>query len=58
MPNYPDPERDIESYAELVGAGATLADFIALARTQSWMHWRTDLMAGAINDYIRAGFGR
>ncbi len=56
VPN--DPERDIESYAEVVGAGTTLADFIALARTQSRLHWRTDLMAGTVNDYVRAGFGR
>ncbi|NVB39988.1 hypothetical protein G6O69_19240 [Pseudenhygromyxa sp. WMMC2535] len=58
VPGYSDPERDIESYAVVVGAGTTLEDFLALATGQGRMAWREDLSATAVNDYIRAGFDR
>lgn len=57
-PSYPDPDRDLESYSTSIGTGSTLAEFIAVARLQSRQNWRSDLMAHAINEYIRAGFDR
>src|SRR5262249_34544607 len=37
--------------------GHTSFDFIAAARGQSKDNWNPQLMAAAVNDYIRAGFG-
>ncbi|MGE0788315.1 MAG: hypothetical protein AB7S26_21760 [Sandaracinaceae bacterium] len=56
-PSYPEPDRTIDTYAMSIGVGTTLEDFLAAARQQSRLHWRTELMASAVNAYIRAGFG-
>jgi hypothetical protein len=55
---FPDPDRDAESYAQHIGEGSTLEDLLSAARKQSRLNWRTELTAPAINDWIRAGFGR
>ncbi|MCA9720216.1 MAG: right-handed parallel beta-helix repeat-containing protein, partial [Myxococcales bacterium] len=57
-PSYPDPERDAEAYAASIGEGATLAELLAATREQTRLNWRVELTAPAINDWIRAGFGR
>ncbi|MFN0132390.1 MAG: GC-type dockerin domain-anchored protein [Phycisphaerales bacterium] len=55
---YPDPDRDIATYAATIGVGSSVEDFLAAAKKQSRANWRTDLTAAAVNGYIRAGFGR
>ena len=56
---FPDPNRTVGTYYDsLVGSsGHTSFDFIAAARRQSKDNWDPRLMAAAVNDYIRAGFG-
>jgi len=54
---FPDPGRTIESYAKAIGLPPTLHDFMAAADQQSRDHWDVRLTAGAVNDYVRAGFG-
>ncbi|MEM1029372.1 MAG: right-handed parallel beta-helix repeat-containing protein [Myxococcota bacterium] len=56
--NFPDPSRTLETYAASLGLGSTLVDYLSVARTQSRLNHRPELGAPAINDYIRAGFGR
>jgi hypothetical protein len=56
--SFPDPERDAEAYAVEVGAGSTLPELLAAVRGQTRLNWRVELTAPAINDWIRAGFGR
>ena len=55
--DFPDPERDLESYLSSIGETATLEAFLAEARKQSRANWRPELTAQAVNDYIREGFG-
>ncbi len=57
-PAFPDPERDAEAYAVAIGAGSTLPELLAAARQQTRLDWRPELTGPAINDWIRAGFGR
>ncbi|MEM6292572.1 MAG: right-handed parallel beta-helix repeat-containing protein [Myxococcota bacterium] len=57
-PGYPEPDRDLESYATSIAAGDDLPAFLEHARGQSRFAWRDELTATAINDYIREGFGR
>jgi hypothetical protein len=57
-PSFPDPDRAIESYAASLGLGSTLADFLGRARRMSRLEYDSRLAAPAVNDYIRAGFGR
>lgn len=57
-PAYPDPERDAESYAAAIDVGTSLDELLAAARGQTRLTWRHDLTAPAINDWVRAGFGR
>jgi chitodextrinase len=56
---FPQPGRTVGTYYDsLVGSfGHTSFDFIAAARRQSKANWNPALMAAAVNDYIRAGFG-
>src|SRR5262249_44349398 len=54
---YPAPTRSIGSYAGTIGLTATLDGFLAVARDQSKDNWNPALMAAAVNDYVRAGFG-
>ena len=56
LPDYVDPDRDIESYTESLELGSTLDDYLAAARLRSRLDWSPELTAPAINEYIRAGF--
>lgn len=55
--DYPDPDRDLESYLSTLGETPTFEAFLAAAREQSRSNWRPELTAAAVNDYIREGFG-
>jgi len=55
---WPDPDRDIEGYVNHLGKGTTYQDFIDSIALQSKENWDTNLIAPAINNWIRAGFGR
>lgn len=54
--SFSAPERTVGSYAATLALPATLEGFLELARQQSRLTWRTDVTAGAVNDYLRAGF--
>jgi hypothetical protein len=54
---YPDPDRSIASYNQLVGGGASDDEFLKEARLQSKENWRLDYTAQAAIRYIREGFG-
>jgi hypothetical protein len=56
---FPDPNCTVGSYYGSIGASpATTAGFLAAARLQSKDNWNSALLASAVNNYIRAGFGR
>jgi len=53
------PKRTVGGYyGSIGGSPATTAGFLAAARLQSKNNWNPALLAGAVNNYIRAGFGR
>lgn len=54
---FPEPSRNLESYAKSINPSWTLDDFYTAIRTQSKQNWHPEYMAAKINDYIRAGFG-
>jgi hypothetical protein len=54
---FPDPTRTVEAYNAHVGGQATFEDFLAQVRGQSRANWRREYTAGAVNDWVRAGFG-
>lgn len=62
---FPDPTRTAATYnAQLSdcaslpgGCTSSLSAFLTSARAQSKDNWRTELMAAALNTYVRAGFG-
>ena len=54
--NYQDPSRTISTYAQSLGLGASLSDFLAVAKTRSRHNWDERYGAAAINSYIKAGF--
>jgi hypothetical protein len=56
---FPAPTRSVGSYYATLGLGGTgqLSDFLSAARLQSKGNWNSQLMAAAVNSYIRAGFG-
>ena len=57
-PGLVDGTRTIETYdSAILGGPGTFAHFIGLARQQSKGNWNPALMADAVNNYIRAGFG-
>jgi len=51
------PTRSVGSYAGTLGLTATLDGFLIAARAQSKDNWSAALMAAAVNNYVRAGFG-
>jgi len=55
-PNYVDPERSIETYAQSLELGSTLEEFMGHAVQQTRLRWYYELSAPAINGYIKAGF--
>lgn len=56
--SYPDPNRTIETYQTSIGGTASFDAFIARARQQRRGNYWMEYTAGAVNNYIRAGFGR
>ena len=56
-PAFPDPQRDIEGYMVHLGLGNDFDDFIVAVYAQSRTNWNPALTAGAINDWLRGGFG-
>lgn len=54
--DFPDPSRDVESYAQTLGLEPSLEAFLREARGQSRLRWREELTAPVVNAYIRAGF--
>lgn len=55
--NFPDAQRSLERYAAELGLGANLDALIAAMHQQSRNNWNPALTAGAINRWMRAGFG-
>ncbi len=55
---FPAPDRTVETYAATLGLGSTLQGFLDAALAQTRLNYDARLGAPAINDYIRAGFGR
>jgi hypothetical protein len=55
---YPAPGRNEVTYQASLGGTATFAAFVAEARLQAKNYWRPEYAAPAVNDYMRAGFGR
>ncbi len=56
--NFPNPDRNIESYMASLGEVATFDEFISRATEQSKLgEWEKAFTAEAVNDYIREGFG-
>lgn len=54
---FGDPQRGIETYMESLGETATLEAFLVEARQQSRDDWRPAYTAGAVNGWVREGFG-
>lgn len=51
-----EPNRNIQSYMTLLGAGTSIEDFINAAKNQSKNNWNINYTASKLNDYIRIGF--
>lgn len=56
--NYPDPNRTLASYNASLGGEQSFEAFIEAARNRGLQEWDERYTADAVNDYIRAGFGR
>ena len=54
--DYADPDRTAGSYNATLGGAATTAAFVAEVRRQSAQAWRPSYAAGAVLNYVRAGF--
>ena len=48
--------RNVDSYAQFLGVGATIADFSEEARKQSSFNWRKQYSPQAVHNYIRSGY--
>lgn len=57
-PGWPDPDRTVGSYHATLGGTATLDAFLQVVRNRGVGEWLEDYTAKAVNDYIRAGFGK
>jgi hypothetical protein len=55
---YPDPTRTLADYNASLGGERSFEAFIEAARSRGLQQWDTRYTAEAINNYIRAGFGR
>jgi hypothetical protein len=55
---YPSPDRTIGTYMMTLGGAPTLDGFMTQARLQSRSNWHSEYTAQAVNNYVRAGFGR
>ncbi len=56
--DWPEPERDVDSYINMLGKGNTMDDFINTLYEQSRNNWDVNLTAPYINQWIRGGFNR
>ena len=56
LTTYLDPNRTVETYNASLHNSPTLIAFLAAARDQSKGNWNRQYTAGAVNEYIRAGF--
>ncbi|MFD2586008.1 hypothetical protein ACFSQJ_03655 [Croceitalea marina] len=54
---WPNPDRNIDSYISTIGLGSTNEDFIDALYQQSKNSWDTRLSAPTVNAWIRSGFG-
>jgi len=54
---FPDASRSIETYMKSLGKEPSIDAFIAETRRQSKTNWREEFTAGAVNDWMREGFG-
>lgn len=55
---YPDPGRTLADYNASLGGERSFEAFIEAARSRGLQEWDERYTAAAINEYIRAGFGR
>lgn len=55
--DFPAPQRDLEGYVAHLGLGSGFDAFLAAVHGQSRANWNPALTAGAINDWLRGGFG-
>jgi len=55
--DFPEPERNLESYLSSIGDTPTFEFFLEQVRSQSKSNWKSQYTAAAVNDYIREGFG-
>lgn len=55
--SFPDPTRTIEKYHESLGKDPSIVSFISESRKQSKFNWRIAYTAGAVNEWLRSGFG-
>ncbi len=53
---FSDPDRTVADYAGKLGLEESLESFLQRAKQQSRLNWNDNLTAGAVLDYIRAGF--
>jgi hypothetical protein len=54
---YPDPTRNLESYAALLGLPASVDGYANAALANAKWNYDKRLTARAFNDWVRAGFG-
>lgn len=54
--NYPDPNRNLETYMTSIGNTGGLNEFLSVRRAMHRANWDVLYSADAVNDYIRAGF--
>lgn len=57
VPNFPAPERTIETYMGSLGLTSSVDAFLVHARAQERNTWDPSFEAGTVNGYIRQGFG-
>ena len=55
--SFADSTRTLGSYSSSIGGLGSVNGFLNEARKQEKYNWRTEYTAGAVNDYIREGFG-
>lgn len=56
--NYPDPDRTLADYNAALGGERSFEAFIEQVKNRELQTWDERYTAYAINNYIRAGFGR
>lgn len=56
--SYPAPGRTLADYNQSIGGSKDFDQFMNVVKSRQVGHWDKKYTASAINDYIRAGFGR